>query len=57
MADTVIFQTDLFYLGSGRREYSFNWWIKYNSRMLDKPDFVGSHKIGEHVYYFLCKVK
>ena len=55
-ADTVIFRTDLFDLGSGRREYSFKRTIKYDSHMLDKPDFVGSYEIGDHVYFFFREV-
>ena len=55
-ADTVIFRTDLFDLNSGRREYSFKRTIKYDSHMLDKPDFVGSYEIGDHVYFFFREV-
>ena len=38
---------------AGSREYSFKRTIKYDSHMLDKPDFVGSYEIGEYVYFFL----
>lgn len=55
-ADTVIFRTDLFDLTTGRREYSFKRTIKYDSHMLDKPDFVGSYEVGEHVYFFFREV-
>ena len=55
-ADTVIFRTDLFNLNSGRREYGFKRTIKYDSHMLDKPDFVGSYEIGDHVYFFFREV-
>jgi len=55
-ADTVIFRTDLYDLNSGRREYSFKRTIKYDSHMLDKPDFVGSYEIGEHVYFFFREI-
>jgi len=55
-ADTVIFRTDLYDLGSGRREYGFKRTIKYDSHMLDKPDFVGSYEVGEYVYFFFREV-
>jgi hypothetical protein len=51
-ADTVIFRGDIFDVDTGRREYSFKRTIKYDSHMLDKPDFVGSYDIGEYVYFF-----
>ena len=51
-ADTVIFRGDIFDVTTGRREYSFKRTIKYDSHMLDKPDFVGSYEVGEHVYFF-----
>ncbi len=52
-ADAVIFRGDIFDQASGRREYSFKRTIKYDSHMLDKPDFVGSFEIGDFVYFFL----
>jgi len=55
-ADTVIFRTDLFDHNSGRREYSFKRTIKYDSHMLDKPDFVGSYEIGDYVYFFFREI-
>lgn len=55
-ADSVIFRTDLYDLGSGRREYSFKRTIKYDSHHLDKPDFVGSYEIGEYVYFFFREI-
>ena len=51
-ADTVIFRTDLYDLNNGRREYGFKRTIKYDSHMLDKPDFVGSYDVGQYVYFF-----
>ncbi len=51
-ADTVIFRGDIFDERTGRREYSFKRTIKYDSHMLDKPDFVGSFDVGEYVYFF-----
>ena len=41
---------------SGRREYGFKRTIKYDSHMLDKPDFVGSYEIGDHVYFFFREI-
>jgi len=55
-ADTVIFRTDLYDLNNGRREYGFKRTIKYDSHMLDKPDFVGSYEVGEYVYFFFREV-
>ncbi|XP_044576456.1 semaphorin-2A isoform X1 [Cotesia glomerata] len=51
-ADTVIFRTDLYNLTDGRREYSFKRTLKYDSKWLDKPNFVGSFDIGTHVFFF-----
>jgi len=55
-ADTVIFRTDLYDLNNGRREYGFKRTIKYDSHMLDKPDFVGSYEVGDYVYFFFREV-
>ena len=43
---------DIFDESSGRREFTFKRTIKYDSHMLDKPDFVGSYDVGEYVYFF-----
>ncbi|XP_075210954.1 semaphorin 2a [Lycorma delicatula] len=51
-ADAVIFRTDLHNLTSGRREYTFKRTLKYDSKWLDKPDFVGSYDIGQYVFFF-----
>uniref|UniRef100_T1JFR9 Semaphorin-2A n=1 Tax=Strigamia maritima TaxID=126957 RepID=T1JFR9_STRMM len=51
-ADTVIFRTDLFNYTSGQKMYQFKRTIKYDSKWLDKPNFVGSYDIGEYVYFF-----
>jgi len=51
-ADAVIFRGDIFDESSGRREFTFKRTIKYDSHMLDKPDFVGSYDVGEYVYFF-----
>ena len=51
-ADTVIFRGDIFDESTGRREYTFKRTIKYDSHMLDKPDFVGSYEVGDYVYFF-----
>ncbi len=51
-ADAVIFRGDIFDEKTGRREYTFKRTIKYDSHMLDKPDFVGSYEIGDYVYFF-----
>ena len=49
---SVHFRGDIFDADTGRREYSFKRTIKYDSHMLDKPDFVGSYEVGDHVYFF-----
>ena len=51
-ADTVIFRGDIFDENSGRREFTFKRTIKYDSHMLDKPDFVGSFEVDDYVYFF-----
>ncbi|XP_044756007.1 semaphorin-2A isoform X1 [Coccinella septempunctata] len=51
-ADTVIFRTDLHNLTTGRKEFSFKRTIKYDSKWLDKPNFVGSFDIGDYVLFF-----
>ena len=51
-ADAVIFRGDIFDENTGRREYTFKRTIKYDSHMLDKPDFVGSYEVGSYVYFF-----
>ncbi|XP_072392355.1 semaphorin-2A [Diabrotica undecimpunctata] len=51
-ADTVIFRTDLHNLTTGRKEYSFKRTLKYDSKWLDKPNFVGAFDIGEYVLFF-----
>jgi len=55
-ADSVIFRTDLYNPKSGSREYSFKRTIKYDSHMLDKPDFVASYEIGDYVYFFYREI-
>ena len=47
-ADAVIFRGDIFDENTGRREYTFKRTIKYDSHMLDKPDFVGSYEVNKH---------
>ncbi|XP_021968718.1 semaphorin-2A isoform X2 [Folsomia candida] len=51
-ADTVIFRTDLYNLTTGERKHPFKRTLKYDSKWLDKPSFVGSYDIGEYVYFF-----
>jgi len=51
-ADNVIFRTDLYNLTTKRREFMFKRTIKYDSKWLDKPNFVASYDIGEYVYFF-----
>ncbi|XP_075679801.1 semaphorin 2a isoform X2 [Dermatophagoides pteronyssinus] len=51
-ADTVIFRTDLYNSTTMQRIYPFKRTIKYDSKWLDKPNFVGSFDIGDYVYFF-----
>ncbi|XP_018009025.1 semaphorin-2A [Hyalella azteca] len=51
-ADTVIFRGDLYNTTTKRREYPFKRTIKYDSKWLDKPNFVGSYDVGEYVMFF-----
>ncbi|XP_025832153.1 semaphorin-2A [Agrilus planipennis] len=51
-ADAVIFRTDLYNFTSGRKEYNFKRTLKYDSMWLDKPHFVGSFEMDDHVLFF-----
>ncbi|EEB14535.1 Semaphorin-2A precursor, putative [Pediculus humanus corporis] len=51
-ADTVIFRTDLHNTTTGRKEFNFKRTLKYDSKWLDKPNFVGSYDVGEYVLFF-----
>ncbi|CAG9091882.1 unnamed protein product [Plutella xylostella] len=51
-ADPVIFRNDLFNSRTGLKEYSFKRTLKYDSKWLDKTNFVGSFDVGEHVLFF-----
>ncbi|CAG7818868.1 unnamed protein product [Allacma fusca] len=51
-ADTVIFRTDLYNMTTGERKHAFKRTLKYDSKWLDKPNFVGSYEIGDYVYFF-----
>lgn len=51
-ADTVIFRTDLYNMTTGKKVFNFKRTLKYDSKWLDKPNFVGSFDIGEYVYFF-----
>ncbi|OQR73314.1 semaphorin-2A-like [Tropilaelaps mercedesae] len=51
-ADTVIFRTDLYDQTTRQKKYHFKRTIKYDSKWLDRPNFVGSFDIGEYVYFF-----
>ncbi|XP_055601449.1 semaphorin-2A isoform X2 [Uranotaenia lowii] len=51
-ADTVIFRTDLYNMTTGKKVFNFKRTLKYDSKWLDKPNFVGSFDNGEYVYFF-----
>ncbi|CAB0043906.1 unnamed protein product [Trichogramma brassicae] len=51
-ADTVIFRTDLYNFTTGRKQYNFKRTLKYDSKWLDKPNFVGAFDVDEHVFFF-----
>ncbi|CAD7077061.1 unnamed protein product [Hermetia illucens] len=51
-ADSGIFRTDLYNYTTGRKVHNFKRTLKYDSKWLDKPNFVGSFDIGDYVYFF-----
>jgi len=51
-ADTVIFRTDLYNTTTGQKVHPFKRTIKYDSKWLDKPNFVGSFDVGDYVFFF-----
>ncbi|XP_065352421.1 semaphorin-2A isoform X2 [Cloeon dipterum] len=51
-ADTVIFRTDLYNMTTRTPQYNYRRSFKYDSKALDKPNFVGSYDIGNYVYFF-----
>lgn len=51
-ADTVIFRSALFNRTTHEQSEFFMRTLKYDSMWLDKPNFVGSFDIGDHVFFF-----
>ncbi|EEC02951.1 Semaphorin-2A, putative, partial [Ixodes scapularis] len=51
-ADTVIFRSTLFNRTTHEQSEFFMRTLKYDSMWLDKPNFVGSFDIGDHVFFF-----
>ncbi|XP_023220113.1 semaphorin-2A-like isoform X2 [Centruroides vittatus] len=51
-ADTVIFRTNLYNMTTLNKVHPFKRTIKYDSKWLERPHFVGSYDIGEYVYFF-----
>jgi len=51
-ADSVVFRTNLYNFTDGKELYPFLRTVKYDSKWLDKPHFVGSFDLGEYVYFF-----
>ncbi|XP_076336169.1 semaphorin-2A-like isoform X1 [Tachypleus tridentatus] len=51
-ADAVIFRTNLYDSHTNLVVYPFKRTVKYDSKWLDKPNFVGAYDIGDHVYFF-----
>lgn len=51
-ADTVIFRTNLYNMTTFQQVHPFKRTIKYDSKWLERPHFVGSYDIGEYVYFF-----
>ncbi|XP_061705918.1 semaphorin-2A-like [Cydia pomonella] len=51
-ADPVIFRNDLFDFRTGQKKYSFKRTLKYDSKWLDKTNFVGSFDVGDYVLFF-----
>ncbi|CAH1635193.1 unnamed protein product [Spodoptera littoralis] len=51
-ADPVIFRNDLYDFRTGQKKYNFKRTLKYDSKWLDKTNFVGSFDVGEYVLFF-----
>ncbi|VVC90235.1 unnamed protein product [Leptidea sinapis] len=51
-ADPVIFRNDLFDYRTGQKRFNFKRTLKYDSKWLDKTNFVGSFDVGEYVLFF-----
>uniref|UniRef100_A0A6G1SMH5 Semaphorin-2A n=2 Tax=Aceria tosichella TaxID=561515 RepID=A0A6G1SMH5_9ACAR len=51
-ADPLIFRTELYNQTSGQKIHEAKRTTKYDSKWLDKPNFVGSFEIGDYVYFF-----
>ncbi|XP_077297385.1 semaphorin-2A-like [Arctopsyche grandis] len=51
-ADPVIFRTDLYDLNTGKKWHNYKRTIKYDSKWLDKTNFVGSFDNGDYVFVF-----
>ncbi|KAL4708790.1 hypothetical protein ACJJTC_011754 [Scirpophaga incertulas] len=51
-ADPVIFRNDLFDFRTGQKKFNFKRTLKYDSKWLDKTNFVGSFDVGEYVLFF-----
>ncbi|XP_013134641.1 PREDICTED: semaphorin-2A-like, partial [Papilio polytes] len=51
-ADPVIFRNDLFDFRTGQKRFNFKRTLKYDSKWLDKTNFVGSFDVGEYVLLF-----
>lgn len=51
-ADPLIFRTELYNQTSGVKIHEAKRTTKYDSKWLDKPNFVGSFEIGDYVYFF-----
>lgn len=51
-ADALVFRSELFNQTNGQKLHEAKRTTKYDSRLLDKPNFVGSFEIGDYVYFF-----
>ncbi|XP_045492185.1 semaphorin-2A-like isoform X1 [Colias croceus] len=51
-ADPVIFRNDLFDFRTGQKRFNFKRTLKYDSKWLDKTNFVGSFDVGDYVLFF-----
>lgn len=51
-ADALIFRSELYNQSNGSKVHDAKRTTKYDSKWLDKPNFVGSFEIDDYVYFF-----
>lgn len=51
-ADAIIFRSELYSPASSQKVHEAKRTAKYDTKWLDKPNFVGSFEVGDYVYFF-----